>query len=306
MNKPLRNLSGLIDFECAARWGSFKLAAQELHKTPAAVSQQMKQLEQSLGFALFTRHPRQLIVTEKGRDLAATVSKSLGELRRKVRALQEGDEESVLRVSTTHSFSMKWLVPRLHRFTERHPELDIRIESNDQVLDLEDSPCDVAIRHGRIGSDDDAAILIRDQLVVAYSPTLPGKKSRVGKSALTLSELVRFPLLCEGTPENWLRLLRENRVASAHCDFSRSYSHSGILVQAAVAGHGVALVPYSIAYEDISKGGLTLCSCKQLPIQYCYRILHNKGSENMRKIKLFGNWLRAEIADMERALVCQT
>ncbi len=303
MNKPLRSLSGLIDFECAARWGSFKLAAQELHKTPAAISQQMKQLELSLGFALFTRHARHLTITEKGRELAVTVAKALVELGAKVGALQEGDEELVLRVSATHSFAMKWLIPRLHRFNERHPELDIRIESNDQLIDFAHSNCDVAIRHGPIASDDDATILICERFVVVYSPDLLSKKPAGRKSALTLSALSKFPLLNEGREEDWLRLLQENRVSSADCDFSRSYSHSGLLVQAAVAAHGVALVPYSIAFEDISKGGLILFPCRQSPPQYCYRIVCNKGTHSLRKVKLFSDWLRAEVAEMERTAI---
>jgi LysR family glycine cleavage system transcriptional activator len=70
MTKPLRSLSGLLDFDCAARW-DFKLAAQELHKTPAAISLQVKQLEEALGFELFVRHPRHITLTEKGQELAA-------------------------------------------------------------------------------------------------------------------------------------------------------------------------------------------------------------------------------------------
>ena len=80
--KALRSLSGLIDFECAARWGSFKLAAHELHKTPAAVSLQVKQLEETIGFPLFVRHPRHIALTEKGQELAIATARMLGELRK--------------------------------------------------------------------------------------------------------------------------------------------------------------------------------------------------------------------------------
>jgi LysR family glycine cleavage system transcriptional activator len=110
---------------------SFQRAARELHKTPAAVSQQIKQLEHSLGFALFARYPRHVAITDKGRELAGTVSRMLGELRAKVGALQDGDDELVLRISATHSFAIKWLVPRLHRFTALHPRLDLRVDASD-------------------------------------------------------------------------------------------------------------------------------------------------------------------------------
>ena len=156
--KPLRSLSGLIDFDCAARWGSFKLAAQELHKTPAAISQQIKHLEESVGFALFIRHPRHITLTAKGQELSITVRRMLGDLRAKIGALQGGDEESILRISTTHSFAIKWLVPRMHRFTKLYPELDIRIDSNDAPVDLEDDSTDVAVRYGPV-SDGDPALL---------------------------------------------------------------------------------------------------------------------------------------------------
>jgi LysR family glycine cleavage system transcriptional activator len=103
--KPLRSLSGLIDFDCAARWGSFKLAARELHKTPAAVSLQVKQLEEAIGFPLFVRHPRHIALTAKGQELAIVVARMLADLRGKVAALQRGDEEAVLRFSTSQSFA---------------------------------------------------------------------------------------------------------------------------------------------------------------------------------------------------------
>jgi len=304
MSKPLRSLSGLIDFECAARWCSFKLAARELNKTPAAISQQIKQLEQTLGFALFIRQTRQLVITEKGQELASAVAKHLRELNAKVAALQTTNDECVLRISTTHSFAMKWLTPRLHRFIERHPELDIHIDSNDALVNLIDSSCDVAIRYSRIQDNADEATLFREKLVVVYSPALLKKAVNKKKSTTQpLISLLKFPLLFEGTPENWLRLLKENRIPDAHYDFSRGYSHSGLLVQATVAAHGVALAPYSIAYEDIRKGALKIASSKRLTSQYCYRVLYRVEEERPLKAKLFDAWLREEIGEMERHLI---
>ncbi|HEY0662776.1 MAG TPA: LysR substrate-binding domain-containing protein [Lysobacter sp.] len=299
MEKPLRSLSGLIDFESAARWNSFRLAAVELHKTPAAVSQQVKQLEQSLGFPLFTRHPRHVALTEKGRELASTVAGLLRELHAKVGALQEEDEESVLRIATTHSFAMKWLVPRLHRFTERHPEFDIRVESGDTPIALDGDASDVALRYSPIAGADQANILYREHLVVAYSPELDAVL-RERPSPPSLAELLRYPLLCEGTPELWLRLLAANGVARQHYDFSRSYSHAGLLVQAAVAGLGVALVQYSLAYEDIRKNRLVVCPSQSLVPTYCYRLLCSNEKREIAKVRHFAEWIRAEVADMSR------
>ena len=299
--KPLRSLSGLIDFECAARWGSFKLAARELHKTPAAVSLQVKQLEEAVGFPLFVRHPRHIALTEKGEELASAVARMLGDLRAKVAALQRDDEESVLRISTTHSFAIKWLVPRMHRFTKLHPELDIRIDSNDAPVDLEADSTDVAIRYGPV-RDGDPATLLRERLVPVYSPELLAP----GQAELTLADLAQQPLLFEKTPESWLQLLNENRAfTSRHThqfDFSRGYSHWGVLVQAAVAGQGVALVPYGIACQDIASGALRRIVCRSARFDNGYRFLANPHKRHMGKVQRFRAWMESEMAQMREEL----
>ena len=294
--KQLRSLSGLLDFDCAARWGSFKLAALELHKTPAAISQQVKHLEETVGFALFIRHPRHITLTEKGQELAISVGRMLGELRAKIGALQSGDEESVLRISTTHSFAIKWLVPRMHRFTKLYPELDIRLDSNDAPVNLDDDSTDVAVRYGPV-SEGDPDMLFRERLIAVYSPELLGP----GQTEITLADLPKFPLLYEKTPESWLQLLNENK-AKGKYDFSRGYSHWGVLAQAAVAGQGIALVAYGIAFQDILKGQLRQINCKSAPYGSGYRFLVNPRKEKMPKVQRFRAWLVAEMNDMQRAL----
>jgi LysR family glycine cleavage system transcriptional activator len=294
--KQLRSLSGLLDFDCAARWGSFKLAAQELHKTPAAISQQVKHLEQMVGFALFIRHPRHITLTEKGQELAISVSRMLAELRAKIGALQSGDEEAVLRISTTHSFAIKWLVPRMHRFTKLYPELDIRLDSNDAPVNLDDDGTDVAVRYGPV-SEGDPDMLFRERLIAVYSPEL----LQPGQTEITLADLPKFPLLYEKTPESWLQLLNENK-AKGKYDFSRGYSHWGVLAQAAVAGQGIALVAYGIAFQDILKGQLRQINCRSAPFGSGYRFLVNPRKEKMPKVQRFRAWLVGEMDDMQRAL----
>lgn len=293
--KPLRSLSGLIDFDCAARWGSFKLAARELHKTPAAVSLQVKQLEENIGFPLFVRHPRHIALTEKGQEMAIATARLLADLRAKVAALQSGDEEAVLRISTTHSFAIKWLVPRMHRFTRQYPELDIRLDSNDAQVDLQADSTDVAIRYGQV-QDGDPAVLFRERLVPVYSPDLPAP----GAAPLRLADLPHYRLLIEKSAEAWLQLLNENRAFRGELEFSRGYSHWGVLVQAAVAGQGVALVPYGIAYGDIASGALRRIPCRSAPFANGYRFLANPHKEHMLKVRRFRAWLDAEMEEMRR------
>jgi LysR family glycine cleavage system transcriptional activator len=295
--KPLRSLSGLIDFECAARWGSFKLAARELHKTPAAVSLQVKQLEENVGFLLFVRHPRHIALTEKGQELAIATARMLLELRAKLAALQRGDEEAVLRISTTHSFAIKWLVPRMHRFTRLYPELDIRIDSNDAPVDLQADSTDVAVRYGPV-DDGDPSVLLRERLVPVYSPELLAP----GQEAILLADLPNYSLLLVQSPEAWLQLLGVNKALKGRYDFSRGYSHWGVLVQAAVAGQGVALVPYGIAFEDIRSGALRRIPCKSAPFGSGYRFLANPHKVHMLKVQRFREWMVAEMNDLRATM----
>ncbi|MFZ6745561.1 LysR substrate-binding domain-containing protein [Undibacterium sp. JH2W] len=298
MKEPLRNLSLLVDFECAARWCSFKLAAHELHKTPAAVSQNIKQLEQLLGFALFERYARHLSITEKGSELASTVSHLLADLHIKVTALRDDSANDSLRISCTHSFAMKWLVPRLHRYTQLHPDMDIRIDSNDAVVNPSQGQCDIAIRHQQYVAADSGNLLWREQLLLAYSPALLNDRDSRLRQPPGLKRLLRYPLLYEATPENWIRLLQSHGLLEQPHDFAQNYSHAGLLVQAAVAAQGVALLPASIAYEDLQQGRLLRLADTQLSSRYCYRIV--TAPSRSVKVSHFIDWLHAEMGHMQQ------
>ena len=243
------------------------------------------------------RHPRHISLTDKGQELAIAVGRMLGDLRAKVGALQRGDEEAVLRISTTHSFAIKWLVPRMPGFTKLHPAFDLRVDANDAPVDLEDDGVDVAIRYGPV-KDGDPALLFRERLVPVYSPALLAD----GQDGLHLADLARFPLLCEHSPASWLQLLSENRALKGDYDFSRTDSHCGVLAQAAAAGQGIALVPYGIAFQDIQAGLLRTVACRSAPHASGYRFLANPRKETMPKLQHFRSWVTAEMAAMQRSL----
>lgn len=295
MPKPFASLSGLLDFEAASRLGSFRAAATELHKTPAALSQQIKLLEQSLGLALFVRHARRVAITPAGRALAASVTRALGELRDQVLALRETQDPHKVRVSSTHSLTMKFLVPRLHRFSATHPAVDVRVEASDQLADLDGGGCDIALRYQALDSMGGPP-LYAEQLVVVYSPALVAKP-------MPLAQLLRQPLLHEeGGLDAWQRLLaREGLAARRHLDFSRACSHGGLLVQAAVAGLGVGLVPFALAAEDLAQGRLLLADCVPLPSAYGYRLLRGGARTGAPAVDVFETWVRSEFEQLRPA-----
>ncbi|NRR34046.1 LysR family transcriptional regulator [Oxalobacteraceae bacterium] len=305
MKPPLRSLSGLVDFECAARWNSFKLAAAELHKTPAAVSQQIKHLEEELGFELFVRQPRNIALTEKGRELSVTVARTLAELRSKVNALRSGDEETVLRISATHSLSFKWLVPRMAKFTRLYPEIDIRLDSSDSNANLDDGSTDIAIRYG-VAHVGDPDLLFREKLVAVYSPELLAQRAAglpgAGAQELKIADLQNHPLLYGSSPEKWLMFLQENRAIHSRYHFARGFTSWGVLAQAAVAAQGVALVGYSIVHDDLQNGTLNMVAGRSPEYDWGYRFLTCASSAGLPKVTRFRAWLEGEMREMQRAV----
>jgi LysR family glycine cleavage system transcriptional activator len=138
-------LNALRAFEAAARHMSFARAAAELNVTPAAVSHQIKALEEDLGVDLFHRRNRGLELSEPGRALLPDLGEAFARIRAGVGRVRRDNDGGTLTVTTAPSFAAKWLVLRLHRFAERHPEIDVRLTSSDAIVDLAASDIDVAI-----------------------------------------------------------------------------------------------------------------------------------------------------------------
>jgi LysR family glycine cleavage system transcriptional activator len=296
MMTPLRSLSGLIDFASAGRLGSFRLAAQDLHKTPAAVSQQIRQLEESLGFRLFHRRPQQVVLTEKGSELFHTVAGLLAELRGKVAELQAEDDEQVLRISTTHSFAIKWLMRHLHDFNRRHPDLDVRVEPDDQLVAVEAGACDIALRIGPEEVLPGPEVFYREMLVVVVSPSLlQGDAERPD-----LAALIGHPLLHCCEIQLWRDLIASQGLSPSRLKFGGNYSHGGMLVQAAVSGIGVALAPYPLAHDDLARGNLIAAACPAIRSGVDYRLLFGANRGEINKIRLFRDWIGQEMVALEQ------
>jgi LysR family glycine cleavage system transcriptional activator len=119
---------------------------------------------------------------------------------------------------------------------------------------------------------------------------------------LTLADLARFPLVYGQTTETWLQLLRENRVLNRDYDFSRGYSNAAVRAQAALAGQGISIVSYTVAYQDILNGTLKMIACRSAPCEYGYRFLINRRKTGLPKIAHFQRWLTDELSTMQRSL----
>ncbi|MBO1013770.1 LysR family transcriptional regulator [Achromobacter sp. SD115] len=247
-------LSGLRVFEAAARLGSFKAAAQELAVTPTAVSHQIRALEAQTGLALFDRHVRRVSLTETGAQLYPVLREGFDAFEATLARLTQQRARTQVTISATNAFTVKWLVPRMADFRSRHPGIDLQLQASDDVVDLRSAAVDIAIRYGRGPYPGLVAQpLFTDRFAPVANP-------RLGVSSP--DDLARVPLIRfnwkwshpeNPTWERWFDVAQRSLPRQAS---QLRFSDEGHAIQAAVAGHGVALVSLPLIAEELEAGHL--------------------------------------------------
>src|SRR5215210_5115102 len=212
MLRRLPPLNALKAFEAAARHESFTRAAEELCVTQGAVSHQVKALETELGLKLFTRERQRLIVTEQGREYLAVLRDALDRIALGTERLRQRQTSGALTVSTSPDFAAKWLVNRLGRFSEAHPEIDLRVSATMHHVDFAREDVDLAVRHGDGNWPGlEAVRLCAEQLFPVCAPKLVSGRNRITKAA----DLLKFPLLRLEDWKNWSRWFEAAGVTAA-------------------------------------------------------------------------------------------
>jgi len=298
MPRRLPPLNALKAFEAAARSESFTRAAEELHVTQGAVSHQVKALEATLGLKLFNRERQRLTLTEAGRDYLAVVRDALDRIALGTERLVQRQTSGVLTVSTSPDFAAKWLVYRLGRFAESHPEIDLRVSATAPHVDFAREDVDLAVRHGDGKWPAlDAVRLCSERLFPVCSPKLVSGRSRIK----TPADLQKFPLLHLNDWTTWTRWFEAAGVSDpvAH---GPSVNQASMLIDLAVDGQGVALARTVLAAWDLINGRLVRPVDVSLRMSNTYWIVCPKVNANLPKIATFRNWLLAEAADDARRL----
>jgi LysR family glycine cleavage system transcriptional activator len=244
MARRLPPLNALRAFEASARLGSFVVAARELRVSAAAVSQQVRRLEQYLDTTLFQRMARGLVLTEQGRDYLPELSAGFDLLGESTARLRAKRADGVLTITTLAGFANGWLLPRLHRFRERAPRIDVVLRTSRELMDFRRDAIDLAIRFGPgPGRGLHAELLCREELFPAASPLL----FRGGRMPDTLASLADYPLLHDtdaGPDQPWLGWrgwFERGGLPTAHVGRGLQFSDSVVLVGAAIAGLGIAI-----------------------------------------------------------------
>ncbi|MGO8867906.1 MAG: transcriptional regulator GcvA [Alphaproteobacteria bacterium] len=309
MPPRLPPLKALPDFEAAARHLSFTKAALELNVTHGAVSRQVKALEEALGVKLFRRLNRALRLTDEGQAYARTVRELLERLKEASERLRAREEKGGLTVSTTYSFTNKWLMPRLVRFRALHPEIDVRLQANDQLVDFARENVDLAIRYGR-GRYPGLMVerLIADDYVPVCSPALrrgphPLRKPADLKHHTLLHEedALRQEDLGEATAIGWREWLKAAGVEGIDSSRGPIFSHSSMVLQAAINGEGVALGRTALIAEDLTSGRLVKPFELELKVPLAYYIVLPPKALERPKVRAFRDWLMDEAGQDKRA-----
>jgi LysR family transcriptional regulator, glycine cleavage system transcriptional activator len=293
MARRLPPLNALRAFEAAARHLSFTRAAQELNVTQAAISHQVKSLETHLGFALFRRLNRSLLLTDAGQSLFPPVGDALDGIDQAVRRLDTGDAAGVLTVSCLHSFAATWLVPRLVRFRDRHPEIDIRIATSDEVSDFVTDDVDIAIRYG---PGDWPGLHVTRLMGEALFPVCSPALLKGGPPLEQPADLRHYTLLHDDMREDWSKWLLAARVDDVDAKGGAAYSHSNLLVQAAVSGAGVILGRSVLVADALADGSLVRPFDISLPANYAYYVVAPEATVERPKVAAFRGWLLDEVA----------
>jgi len=298
MPRRLPPLNALKAFEAAARNESFTRAAEELHVTQGAVSHQVKALEATLGLKLFNRERQRLTLTDPGRDYLAVVRDALDRIALGTERLVQWQTSGALTVSTSPDFAAKWLVYRLGRFAESHPEIDLRVSATAPHVDFAREDVDLAVRHGDGKWPGlDAVRLCSERLFAVCSPKLVSGRNRIKSAA----DLLKLPLLHLNDWTTWMRWFEAAGVSDpiAH---GPSVNQASMLIDLAVDGQGVALARTALAAWDLINGRLVRPIDVSLRMSNTYWIVCPKASANVPKIATFRDWLLAEAAQDTRRL----
>lgn len=298
--RPLPPLDLVRGFEAAARRLSFTQAAQELFVTQSAVSRQVQALEEFLGVKLFERRHKALELTEAGQTYYRAAAAALGELRAATQRLRESTRRHVLTVTTTGSFASIWLVPRLGRFRQAHPGIDVRIAATHLMLDLAREGIDVAIRDVPSGKEPPGSVrLVGERLCPVASPAyLRESKAPLAQPA----DLRHHVMLLLHDPQgrwpwlSWAAWLEANGVADLVPGGTLAYDQYDQVVNAAVHGQGVALGRMSVVDSLVEEGRLVALFGKRMQVPRALHAIYAPGAENRPEARAFVDWLRREIA----------
>lgn len=277
----------LHTFVVVARSGRMRDAAASMALTPGAISQRIRELEESIGYRLFTRVQAGVELNAAGKALFASLDEPFRAIE-EIGGKLESPSSRRIRISTMGSFAANWLVPRLPNFSQLHPDVDIALETESRIVDLRREPIDLAIRHG-LGDYPglETVRLMAPEMIVVASPDLLRSRPPIE----TPGDCLAFPLLHDMDRADWRLWFTAQGVKPPHDLKGPSFSDDHLMVRAAVSGQGLALARNVYAEDDLRAGRLVRAIAVQCPTRFAYYAVSTSEALQKPAVLHFRRWL---------------
>jgi DNA-binding transcriptional LysR family regulator len=289
MARALPPLNALRAFEAAARHGSFVGAADELSVTPAAISHQVKSLEDRLGVTLFRRLARGLAMTAEGDMLLPDLRDAFDRMALALERVGRQSGGRVLTISLVTTFLLAWLVPRLHRFQTRHPDIEVRMTTTRHMVDFGRDDIDAAVRFADLPETGLFAMKLFNDVLTPLS----GRRYR--DRVKTFDDLRKVPLIDTAFHPEWPIWLEAVGLETLKPRRSLSFDSTKIAVEAAIEGAGIAIGPPNLFREEIEEGRLFQPFPQVVESGKAWWFVCPVATADRPKIKAFRAWLDEEL-----------
>jgi len=304
--RRLPPLNSIRAFEATARHLSFSKAADELNVTPGAVSQQVKVLEDYLNLKLFKRKNRMILLTDEAQICLPLLSEGLDKLSQGIDSIREQSNHKPLTITASPTFASRWLMPGLTSFHQKFPDIDVRIDASNTMVDLVNDDIDVGIRFGNGDYPGlEAEYLFSQSVIPVCNPALLKGENKL----LTPEDLKNHTLLhshddyffTDNTHVDWEMWIAT--VGAKGVDASRGlhFSQHNLLIEAAVRGQGVALVGSITVSNELESGELVKpFEDSDIPLSPSYYLVYSNTKARLTRMKIFRQWLLDEVKKVRR------
>lgn len=277
-------------FESAARNLSFNDAAEELFVTPSAISHQIKLLEEFLGLKLFRREKRKVSLTAAGERYLPSVQLALDEIESATRRLMTSPNLSAVNISVAPAFLTRWLVPRITRFQEQYPDVELRFSSTTGFIDFEHSDTDMAVYYG------EGNWLGVDIHFLRYLVSTPVCSPKLAEKLTAPDDLLKGTLIhVSGRSQEWQQILKQLGVRSTGLGRTMSFSSTALAVSAAIEGIGVALADRALVQRELDAGQLVVPFDITLDKPKAFYLVYQEKRQLTYGMQAFRDWILAEM-----------
>ncbi len=286
-------LTALRSFEVAGRLLSFSKAAEELFVSQAAISRQIRELEQFTGYALFERHHRRVSLTENGTRLLEQLTTSFDDIDRRLTELREALPHETVAVSVEPSFAGTWLVPRLNIFSRLRPDIDVSLSVDPRLIEFRSHEAQIAIRFSATETSWPRTESTR-LLDISVAPVLSPELLASGPPLLTPGDLRHHSLLHDENRNGWSRWFEEAGIHDMAPQRGPIFTDSALATQAAVLGHGIALGDIALISRDLQAKRLVMPFPIEVPYG-AYWLVAPDFKELSEAAQAFASWIQGEL-----------